>query len=493
MNLKNRRVSIYNSISFVLLCLFLFQSCKTKQKQEVENVEKEQPNILFIAVDDLRPELNFYGAKHISSPNLDALAAESLVFDRAYCSVPTCGASRASILTGTRPTRYRFLTHDVHVDEEIPEAITLPELFKANGYTTISNGKVLHHKNDRKKAWDEIWRPENATMKYLTAENNELIAVPNQRGNPFETSNTDESEYLDGQIAAKGIADLKKLKADGKPFFLAMGFMKPHLPFNAPQKYWDKYPIENISLPESYVQPKTTPSKAFHNFGELRRYHSVPKKGLVTDDMAKKLIQGYYACVSFVDAQIGKVLQELEDSGLAENTIVVLWGDHGWNLGEHQLWCKHCTFETSLHSPLVVKVPGKTKGEHVANITEFIDVFPSLAELAGLEVPKNQLEGESFVSLIENTPEKRQKDYAISKFGDAVALIQGDYLYTEWTDHDGKAYARMLFDHSTDPMELDNLAEKASHQEIVTEMTAALREKWGSNFLVNTVVRDDGE
>lgn len=493
MDFENKMASHFKKGSFILMCLLLLQSCKPEQKQEAENVKKQQPNILFIAVDDLRPELNFYGAKHISSPNLDALAAESLVFDRAYCSVPTCGASRASILTGTRPTRYRFLTHDVHVDEEIPEAITLPELFKANGYTTISNGKVLHHKNDRKKAWDEIWRPADATMKYHTEENTKLIAGNEQRGNPFETSNADESDYLDGQIAAKGIADLKKLKAEGRPFFLAMGFMKPHLPFNAPQKYWDKYPIENISLPESYVQPKTTPSKAFHNFGELRNYNGVPTEGPVTDAMAKTLIQGYYACVSFVDAQIGKVLKELEDSGLAENTIVVLWGDHGWNLGEHQLWCKHCTFETSLHSPLLIKVPGKTKGEHVANITEFIDVFPSLAELAGLEVPKNQLEGESFVSLIENTPEQRKKDYAVSKFKDAVTLIQGDYFYTEWTDHEGIAYARMLFDHSTDPMELDNLAEKASHQEIATKMAAALREKWGSNFLVNTVVRDGAE
>lgn len=315
MNLEKNQVSTYTKIGYAFLCILLFHSCKPKQKQEIEKMEKQKPNILFIAVDDLRPELNFYGAEHISSPNLDALAAESLVFDRAYCSVPTCGASRASILTGTRPTRYRFLTHDVKVDEEIPEAVTLPELFKANGYTTVSNGKVLHHKNDRKKAWDEIWRPENATMKYLTEENTKLMAVPDKRGYPFESSNVDESEYLDGQIAAKGIADLKKLKQEGKPFFLAIGFMKPHLPFNAPQKYWDMYPIENINLPESYQRPKTTPSNAFHGFGELRKYHSIPRKGPLAEETAKKLIQGYYACVSFVDAQIGKVLQELEDSG----------------------------------------------------------------------------------------------------------------------------------------------------------------------------------
>lgn len=473
--------TIFSKISLTLITCTLFLTCKSEQKQTPEQVQPQKPNILFIAVDDLRPELNFYGATHVNSPNLDNLASQSLIFDRAYCSVPTCGASRASLLTGTRPTRYRYLTHDTRVDEQIPEAITLPELFKANGYTTISNGKIFHDKTDKANAWDEIWRPDKNTVNYFNQENKNLIAVAGQRGNPYEASNVDENEYLDGKIAAKGIADLQKLKKDGKPFFLALGFMKPHLPFNAPQKYWDMYPMENIELPDSYQQPKTTPSKAFHNFGELRNYHAVPKKGPVTNDMAKKLIQGYYACVSFVDAQIGKVLQELETSGLAENTIVVLWGDHGWNLGEHQLWCKHCTFETSIHSPLLFKVPGKTKGQHVQDITEFIDVYPSLVELAGIEAPKNQLEGESFVPLM--IGKERKKDYAVSKFKDAVTLIQGDYFYTEWTDDKGIAYERMLFDHKTDPLELDNLAEKDEYQEKVKELALELRAKWGKDFL----------
>ncbi|MGB7394009.1 MAG: sulfatase [Pricia sp.] len=438
-------------------------------------------NVLFIAVDDLRPELNFYGAEHIQSPHLDALASESLVFDRAYCNVPTCGASRASIMTGMRPTRYRYLTHDVYVDEQAPKAVTLPELFKQNGYTTISNGKVLHHEDDRVGAWDEIWRPEGNIRDYHNKENIRLDSREGKRGRTYEATDTDALDYFDGKIATKGIEDLQKLNGDGKPFFLAMGFMKPHLPFNAPQEFWDNYPIENIELPKSYLQPENIPSKAFHKFGELRNYHGIPKEGPLEDDMAKKLIQGYYACVSYVDSQIGRVLDELDSLGLSENTIVVLWGDHGWNLGEHKLWCKHCTFETSLHSPLIVKVPGKTNGQRTSAITEFIDIYPSLAELTGLEVPQNQLEGESFVSLLEGR--ERKKDYAVSKFGDAVALMKGDMFYTEWTDDSGKAYERMLFDHSTDPMELNNLAEKDGHDSIVATLSRELHKKWGKDFL----------
>lgn len=481
MNLIAPCLRTSSNLGILMLASIFLLACKAEQKeQKAEKVQQKQPNILFIAVDDLRPELNFYGASHIHSPNLNKLASQSLVFDRAYCSVPTCGASRASILTGTRPTRYRFLTFDTRIDEQVPDAVTLPQLFKSNGYTTISNGKVLHVADDSASDWDEVWRPDKNTMNYFNQDNQELIAEQ-KRGKPFESSPVDESQYMDGKIAAKGMADLKKLKDAGKPFFLAMGFMKPHLPFNAPKKYWDMYPIENISLPESYQQPKTTPSKAFHNFGELRTYSSVPKKGTLSTKMAKQLIQGYYSCVSFVDAQIGKLLDELEKVGLAENTIVVLWGDHGWNLGEHKLWCKHCTFETSLHSPLLIKVPGKTKGQHVSNITEFIDVYPSLIELAGLAAPINQLEGESFVPLING--EERTKDYAISKFKDAVTLIKGDYFYTEWTNDEGIAYERMLFNHKTDPLELDNLAEKEAYNELVYLLSAELRDKWGKDFL----------
>jgi choline-sulfatase len=442
-------------------------------------LDAQKPNVLFIAIDDLRTELGCYGASQVKSPNIDQLATEGIVFNRAYCNVPTCGASRASLLSGLRPTRHRFVTYDTQKDKDAPNVVSLPMHFKNNGYTTISNGKVYHHKTDDASAWDELWHPKGMGKNYQLDENIKL-AKEGTHGMPFESADVNDDAYFDGQIANKGIADLRKLKNSERPFFLAIGFKKPHLPFNAPKKYWDMYNRDDISLPENYVQPQSTPQKAFHKYGELRQYAGVKKQGHLSDEYAKNLIHGYYAAVSYVDAQIGKVLEELETLGLAKNMIVVLWGDHGWNLGEHKLWCKHCTFETSLHAPLIVKVPGETKGTNITAITEFIDIYPSLCELAGIEKPTH-LEGESFVPLIKSG--KRKKDYAVSKFKDAVALIKGNLFYTEWTDNDGKAYARMLFDHTDDPLELDNLAEKEAYKEIVAQLAKELREKWGKDFL----------
>ncbi|MFG6686799.1 sulfatase [Mariniflexile sp. HNIBRBA6329] len=449
----------------------------------VAQPKKTMPNILFIAVDDLRPELNCYGASQIKSPNLDKLAAEGLVFNRAYCNIPVCGASRASLLTGTRPTRYRFIDAYTEKDKDNPDAVSLPLLLKNNGYTTISNGKIYHHQKDDKEAWDSRWFPKGNIRDYQLAENINKNASANLSeigGAAFENANVDDTAYFDGKIAQKGIADLRKLKNKNKPFFLALGFMKPHLPFNAPKKYWDLYDRNTITLPESYVQPETTPKEAFHNYGELRLYGGIPKKGELSEDLAKELIHGYYACVSYVDAQIGLILDELKRLNLEEDTIVILWGDHGWNLGDHKLWCKHSTFETALKTPLIIKVPGKTNGAISNDIVEYVDVYPSLVELAGLKSP-NTVEGKSFVPIINGN--KSDKNWAVSKFKDAVTLIKDDLFYTEWTDNHGKAYARMLFDHKTDPLELDNLAEKPEYQNMVNELAADLRVKWGKDFL----------
>jgi arylsulfatase A-like enzyme len=357
---------------------------------------------------------------------------------------------------------------------------------KSNGYQTISNGKVYHHAQDDKKAWNEIWRPDSGNRGYLLRENQDLNTGDN-RGRAYEKASVVDTAYADGKIASKGISDLRKLKKSGQPFFLALGFMKPHLPFTAPAKYWDMYDGQNITLPENYVQPASTPSKAFHNFGELRNYHGIPKTGPIDDELAKKLIHGYYACVSYIDAQIGRVLKELENLGLAENTIVVLWGDHGWNLGDHQIWCKHSTFESSLRTPLLMKVPNLTTGKRNSNIVEYIDVYPSLCELTGIEKPEH-LEGVSLVPLIRG--QQTEKDYAVSKFKDAVALIKGNLFYTEWINSDGVANERMLFDHSNDPLELDNLAEKPAHQTVVADLAKELREKWGDDFFKENNIKE---
>ncbi|MFS4482779.1 sulfatase [Hyunsoonleella sp. 2307UL5-6] len=458
-------------------------SCKNEKKEEVI-VDKNKPmNILFIAVDDLRPELNFYGANHILSPNLDNLASESLVFNKAYCNVPVCGASRASLLTGTRPTRHRFVDYKTRADTDVPHAISLPKLLRQNGYTTISNGKIYHHNDDDSLAWDRRWFPKGNIRNYQLQKNitdNEGAGQAQGGAISHEMAQVNDTAYFDGKIAQKGIADLRMLKDKKEPFFLALGFMKPHLPFNAPKKYWDLYDRNKIELPKSYIQPKSTPRKAFHNFGELRQYNNVPKKGDLSEDLAKELIHGYYACISYVDAQIGLVLDELNQLELEDDTIIILWGDHGWNLGDHKLWCKHVTFETALRTPLMIKVPGKTKGEKTEAITEYIDIYSSLTELVGIETP-NTVEGKSFVPIING--EGSDKDWAVSKFKDAVTLIKGDLFYTEWTNDKGVAYVRMLFDHKTDPLELDNLAKKPEHKELVKSLSIELREKWGKDFL----------
>ena len=478
------KTQFYYQICISLIVL-LAAGCSTKSKTNHANQALTKPNILFIAVDDLRPELGTYGADHIQSPSIDKLASQSLVFERAYCNVPVCGASRASLMSGVRPGRNRFLGYNTYLDHDYPGITSLPKHFRNNGYTTISNGKIYHHPDDDSLAWDEVWQPSNQYniwRDYVTKENLRIEMDSTVRGYPYEMANVPDTAYFDGKIAQKAIGDLKKLKAAGNPFFLAVGFIKPHLPFNAPTKYWEMYNNNRISLPANYLQPESTPQEAYHNFGELRNYAGIPKQGPVSDEMANQLIHGYYACVSYIDAQIGKLLNTLKELELDQNTIVILWGDHGWNLGDHQLWCKHCNFESSLHVPLMIKVPGKTNGIRTETITEYIDIYPSLSELAGLPIPEH-IDGESFVPLIDG--KSRNKNFAISKFHDGVTLIKGDLFYTEWLDEDNKVKARMLFDHSKDPLELNNLAEKPEYKKTVEELNKMLRENWGEDFFMD--------
>ena len=360
------------------------------------------PNILFIAVDDLRPELNCYGAGDIKSPNIDKLADEGTLFERAYCNIPVCGASRASLLTGLRPTRNTFLHYYTRADKDAPNIKTLPELLRDNGYYTISNGKVFHDLDDNALAWDENWRisGKSSWRDYLLPENIQIDEIDNQRGPAFEKADVHDTLYIDGKTAEKSIRDLRRLSGIKEPFFLAVGFVKPHLPFNAPKKYWDLYDPNLIVPPPAGFKPSNAPKEAFHNSGELRSYGGVPIEGAVNDEFAAKLIHGYKACVSYTDQLIGNLLDELKALELDQNTIVIIWGDHGWNLREHGMWCKHCLFETSLHTPLIVKVPWE-KSSRVKSIVEYVDIYPSLCELVGINKP-DHLEGRSFVDMIKD-------------------------------------------------------------------------------------------
>ncbi len=432
----------------------------------------DKPNVLFIAVDDLRPQLKCYGREQMISPNIDALAARGALFERAYCMVPTCGASRAALMTSIRPARNRFVTHLAWAEREAANAIPLHKQFKNAGYTTISLGKVFHHKEDHADGWSEpAWRSglpgylDSAAQKAAIAENKKTWPQKSKHSAaPFEAYEADDEQYQDGQCASRAISCLQKFSEQPQqPFFMAVGFLKPHLPFNAPQKYWDLYDAEKIQLPDNYHAPQDAPAGAVHNSGELRAYAGIHPKNPVDEATARKLIHGYYACVSFTDAQIGRLLSSLDELGLRENTIVVLWGDHGWQLGEHGMWNKHSCFETSMHAPLIVAAPqrlGVQPGTRIRSLTEFIDIYPSLCELAGLEIPAH-VQGVSFVpQLLE--PSQPGKDFAIGRFGPGDTLRKDNVRYSEYTSNQDEITGKMLFDHRTDPSENINISSQRS-------------------------------
>lgn len=442
------------------------------------------PNILFIAVDDLRPELGCYGEGHIDSPNIDRLAAQGTRFDRSYCNIPVCGASRASLMTGLRPARNRFLSYSTWIDEDARGIITLPQHFRNNGYYTISNSKIFHHSTDAADSWDEVWNPSSnsrswrdyAVMENILADNDTSDKL---RGPPFERAELHDTIYKDGRTAQKVISDLQKMKTKDKPFFLTAGFLKPHLPFNAPEKYWKIYDGK-VRLPSNNHPPENAPPESLHNFGELRHYSGIPPEGPVSDEMAMKLIQGYYACVSYTDAQIGMILDELERLELEKSTIVILWGDHGWNLREHGLWCKHCNYETSLHTPLILKVPGSKQVKSTAEIVEFVDIYPTLCELAGLELP-GHLQGKSFRELLFDA-DAESDGVAVCQWYKGVTTIRDQYFYTEWIDDNDNEFARMLYDHYVDPAENINISENEENAEIIIQLSEEMRRSRAENY-----------
>jgi len=430
---------------------------------------QNKPNVLFIAVDDLRPELGTFGASHIKSPCIDKLSEEGMVFTRAYCNIPVCGASRASIMSGIRPNRHRFLNYNCWQDKDVPGVVSLPMHFRNNGYSTVSLGKVYHHIQDGKGSWGRTWHPraENASGWRDYRKNENLMHEENgtTRGFPYECADVPDEAYFDGKIANEAIIQLKQFRKDGQPFFLAVGFLKPHLPFNAPEKYWNLYDPKKIELPAFMRKPDNAPDECMHNFGELRAYYSIPPEGPVSDSTAYKLIHGYYACVSYTDAQVGKVLDALEELGLAENTIVILWGDHGWHLGEHGLWCKHCNFEKVLHTPLILKAPGKKPGQETDALVEYVDIYPTLCELAGLPLPFH-LQGESLAPLLDN-PSQPWKEAVYSRWIRGETIITKQHTYTEWHNDNSGFVSRMLYNLDDDPEETANISEKPENAGLV--------------------------
>ena len=442
-------------------------------------------NVLFIAVDDLRPQLGCYGQQQIISPNIDRLAARGLLFERTYCQQAVCGPSRASLLSGCRPDTTKIYGLSTPLRKAMPNVLTLPEHFKNNGYETVSIGKVYHHPKDDLQGWSTT--PFQATgpwlgwRGYLTDQSKALARKSKKGSGPaFEAADVVDNAYPDGCNTDYALKELNQLK--DKPFFLAMGFYKPHLPFNSPKKYWDMYKPEDIKLADNPFIPKNAPTYSTTNWGELRNYHGIPKKGPCPDELARQLIHGYYACVSYIDAQIGRLLDELDWLNLSDKTVIILWGDHGWKLGEHAGWCKHTNFELDTHVPMILHVPGmKTAGKRTRALTEYVDIYPTLCQACGLTIPPH-LEGRSMMPLLDD-PERQWKKAAFSQYprGRVMGYTMRTerFRYTEWQNRKtGAVLARELYDHDRDPQENVNAAAQPEYERDIRRLAGMLKRGW---------------
>ena len=457
----------------------------------------DKPNVLFIAVDDLRPELGCYGQQDIQSPNIDRLAARGTTFLRAYCQQAVCNPSRASIMTGLRPDTTRVWDLPTHFRDTTPDAVTIAQHFKAHGYHSEGIGKIFHtgHGNrDDKFSWSRQvnypkkprFSPEGLRLLAKRKQEAQQAGKSKQeisliRGVPWEAPDLPDGELTDGAVADQALKLLNELK--DRPFFLAVGFLNPHLPFVAPKKYWDLYQRDAIQLPDNMQPPEGMPSLAGTSWGELRRYHGIPARGPLSRDQAISMIHGYWAAVSYVDAQVGRLLNELDRLGLADNTIVVLWGDHGWKLGEHGMWCKHTNFELDAHAPLIISAPGQqAAGKQTPALVEFVDVFPTLCELAELPLP-DKLEGTSAVPLL-NEPQRPWKAAAFSQYPRGKVMgytMKTDrYRFTQWVNREQptEVVAVELYDHQVDPAENHNLAAGPEHAALVAELAKQLAAGW---------------
>jgi arylsulfatase A-like enzyme len=477
----------------------------------------DKPNILFIAVDDLRPELGCYGKDYIKSPNIDALANKGMVFDRAYCQQAVCSPSRSSLMTGTRPDTTQVWDLVTHFRTALPDVITLGQHFKDNGYFVQGMGKIYHGGFDDPQTWSVPWQTPKA-VKYALEENVALdqqqyegepdggtpaktgkrnktnrttkrktsgSSRKNTRGPAFECADVPDNTYQDGKVADLAIATLGEMSRKKEPFFLAVGFIKPHLPFVSPKKYWDWYDPNTIELAPNNFRPTGAPDYAILPGGELRNYHAIPE-GSIPDDLARQLKHGYYAAVSYMDAQLGRVIAALDRLGLRQDTIIILWGDHGWKLGEHDAWCKHSNCENDTNAPLIISVPGmKCAGQHTQAIVEFVDIYPTLSDLAGLALPAH-LEGVSFRPLL-NDPTRAWKMAAFSQYPRSqqgglmgYSLRTDRYRFTQWVDRRDKSRVDSveLYDHQTDPQENRNLADRPENAALVKELMAQLAAGW---------------
>ena len=452
-----------------------------------------KPNVLLICVDDLKPTIGCFGDTHAKTPNIDRLAARGMLFEKAFCNQAVCSPSRNALLTSLRPQTLGIYELSTNFRKGSPDAVTLPQLFKNNGYRAEGLGKIFHvgHGNVNDEASWSVPHYSPKTISYALKENNPPTSTREEalfdnkkeawklpRGAPTENADVPDNRYGDGMIADEAIKRLEaaKQKPD-EPFFLAVGFLKPHLPFVAPKKYWDLHDPATLPKPTSHQAPEGAPEFAPSSWGELRQYKDMPDTGPVTQEQQRHLIHGYYAATSYMDAQLGKVLDALDATGFTSNTIIVFWGDHGWHLGDHGMWCKHTNYEQAAHIPVIVSAPGITQaGSRTKSLIETVDIYPTLAELAALPAPAN-LDGRSFVTVVKDASASI-RDHAIHVYprgeGLGRAIRTDRYRLVEWKPIGAGAEKSVfeLYDYQADPLESKNLA--SDQPDIVAELRELL-------------------
>jgi len=504
-----------------LAILVLLMACYDKTKKNNKN--KKPRNILFIAVDDLKPTIGCYGDSMAITPHIDKLAGSGITFMQNYCQQAVCAPSRASLLTGRYPDQLQVWDLQTVIRDKNPGIITLPQYFRINGYLTAATGKIFDPRSLEGSwggphdalSWSfnyvppgilNTYHPELGPPAYFYAgeqaknkisrlheearlkginEPESIREYVKERFFPaVECTDVPFDAYSDGAIAKHGMLLMDSLAKSGKPFFLAVGFHRPHLPFTAPKKFWDLYNRNNFKLAHFQENAKGSPPIAYHNSGELRGgYTGIPEEGRLPDDLQLELIHGYYAAASYIDEMIGMLLDKLEQLQISEHTIIVLWGDHGWHLGDHGMWCKHSNFEQATRAPLIMMDPDQlVKGGKHDGPTEFTDIAPTLCEMAGIQIP-DYFEGLSLKPLFDN-PDLPVRSSALSQYPRngmdymGYSIRTDRYRYTKWIERKtGKTFDIELYDYLLDPLETKSCVHESGYDSILDELDSILTQR----------------
>ncbi|WP_405415506.1 sulfatase [Maribacter sp. Asnod1-A12] len=494
------------------------------------NAQKEiktRPNVIFISVDDLRPTLGAYGDTIAISPNIDQLAAEGMTFRQTFSQVAVCAPSRASLMTGLRPDSTRVWHLGDKFREINPNTVTMPQYFSKNGYHTVNLGKIFHNYMPDSISWDEPdlrpkqylkkdWLKRDGETFYFSEEVNKSQAIIRDSllklrpvryadgwntGPAWEAADVHDTLYYDGaqtELAKKTLSRLAKIET---PFYMGLGYFRPHLPFTAPKKYWDLYDAQEIPLAVNPNVPQNAPGHTMNSMYELRHYDGFNDIGhpqsnfKMNEERSRKLKHGYYASVSYIDALVGNLVAHLKQIGLYDNTIIILWGDHGWKLGDHNSWGKMTNYNIDLQVPMIIRYPNQeNRGAQTYEITELIDMFPSLCEIAGIDIP-DYMQGTSFVPLIKE-PQRSWKSAAFSQFHRrpkvsadgkrymGYSINTKEYHYIEWYTWDpktgtrGELTGKELYDRKNDPNETVNIITKTKLIEVKATLSKQLEAGW---------------